>query len=55
MTESGNCGVEWASVSLPRVLLTRVDAIFEERGYSSRADYIRSAIQRQLDADEGRL
>lgn len=54
MAGNGDCGVEWVSTSLPKALIERIDAIWEARGYSSRADYIRAAIQRQLDADEGR-
>lgn len=50
--EGGNCATETTTVSLPVDLLKRVDAIFSQLGYTSRAEYIRSAIRKQLKEDE---
>ena len=52
--EIGNSATDTRTVSLPIVLLDRIDAVWRTRGYVSRADYVRAAIQRQLAQDEGR-
>lgn len=52
MAENNNCVTETTTVSLPRVLIARVDSIFESLGYTSRAEYIRAAIIKQLASDE---
>lgn len=52
--ENSTSSTETTNVSLPKVLLARVDAIFLGLGYTSRAEYIRAAIQRQLASDEVR-
>lgn len=43
---------KWKQVSLPKPLIARVDDIFEERGFSSRAEYVRIALIKQVDQDE---
>jgi metal-responsive CopG/Arc/MetJ family transcriptional regulator len=42
----------WLTIALPRALVARVEWIYEKKGYVSRADYIRAAIQKQLASDE---
>ena len=54
MQENNNPPTDTTNVSLPKVLLVRVDAIFLGLGYTSRAEYIRAAIQKQLASDEGK-
>jgi metal-responsive CopG/Arc/MetJ family transcriptional regulator len=43
---------DWAPVSLPKALLSRIDAVYEKLGYRSRAEYVRYAVLKQLDPDE---
>ena len=43
---------DWGQVSLPKTLLARVDELFKERGYRSRAEYVRIALLKQVDKDE---
>lgn len=43
---------DWAPVSLPKALLLRIGDVYEKLGYRSRAEYVRYAILKQLDADE---
>ena len=45
-------GSDWTPVSLPKGLVSRVDAVYEKLGYRSRAEYVRYAIIKQLDVDE---
>ena len=45
-------GSDWTPVSLPKGLVSRVDAVYEKLGYRSRAEYVRYAILKQLDGDE---
>lgn len=52
--ENRTSSTETTNVSLPKVLVARVDAIFLGLGYTSRAEYIRAAMQRQLVSDEVR-
>jgi hypothetical protein len=52
--ENNSSATETTTVSLPKALLARVDAILEVKGYVSRAEYVRAAIQKQLASDEGR-
>ena len=52
--ENNNSATETTTVSLPKALLERVDAISKDLGYVSRAEYVRAAIQKQLASDEGR-
>jgi metal-responsive CopG/Arc/MetJ family transcriptional regulator len=52
MAENNNCATETTNVSLPKVLLARVDTVFPRLGYTSRAEYIRAAIIKQLASDE---
>jgi hypothetical protein len=45
---------EYGVVRLPKVILSRVEAIFAKQGYTSVTDYIRAATLKQLASDEGR-
>lgn len=45
----------YVTVTIPRVLASRVDEVFAKKGYVSRADYIRAAIQLKLDFNEAKL
>jgi metal-responsive CopG/Arc/MetJ family transcriptional regulator len=49
---SGKKSSDWTPVSLPKGLVSRIDAVFGKLGYRSRAEYVRHAILKQLDGDE---
>ena len=42
------------SVKVPKALMERIEALLATRGYVSRSEYVRTAIQKQLAQDEGR-
>jgi metal-responsive CopG/Arc/MetJ family transcriptional regulator len=44
-----NGPVDYASVTLPRFLLLRVDEIYHEHGFTSRADFVKTAIRREIE------
>ena len=44
---------EWSTISMPKAILARVDAIFGRLGYVSKSEYIRAATLKQLRQDEG--
>jgi len=43
---------QWFPVALPKVMLPRIDAVFEVKGFRSRAQYVKNAVIKQLEADE---
>jgi metal-responsive CopG/Arc/MetJ family transcriptional regulator len=40
---------EYTSVTLPRFLLLRIDAVKETYGFTSRADFVKTAIRREFE------
>ena len=53
--KDGSKNSDTTSVKLPNALAARIDAVWPAQGYVSRADYIRAAIQRQLEFNEVKL
>ena len=51
---NGNGRTEMTSVKVPKALMERIEELLKVRGYVSRSEYVRTAIQRQLAQDEGR-
>jgi Arc/MetJ-type ribon-helix-helix transcriptional regulator len=47
--------VERKSVNAPLNLVERVDEVWEDAGYASRADFVRSALRRLVEKEEARL
>ena len=45
---------DYVSVTLPRELLSKVDAYKQEYGYTSRADFVKNAIRREIERLERR-
>jgi metal-responsive CopG/Arc/MetJ family transcriptional regulator len=49
-----NGRTDMTSVKVPKALMERIEALLAARGYVSRSEYVRTAIQKQLAQDEGR-
>jgi metal-responsive CopG/Arc/MetJ family transcriptional regulator len=45
---------DMTTVKVPKALMERVEALLKVKGYVSRSEYVRTAIQKQLASDEGR-
>jgi hypothetical protein len=52
--ENGNGRTEMTTVKVPKALMERIEALLRTRGYVSRSEYVRTAIQKQLASDEGK-
>jgi hypothetical protein len=52
-TENGR--TDMTTVKVPKALMERVEAILKVKGYVSRSEYVRTAIQKQLASDEVRI
>ena len=52
--KDANGRTDMTSIKVPKALMARVEALLESKGYVSRSEYVRTAIQRQLASDEGR-
>jgi hypothetical protein len=50
----GNGRTDMTTVKIPKALMERVEALLRAKGYVSRSEYVRTAIQKQLASDEGR-
>jgi hypothetical protein len=54
-TDSAENGrTDMTTVKVPKALMERVEAILKVKGYVSRSEYVRTAIQKQLASDEVR-
>jgi hypothetical protein len=54
-TNSGeNNRTDMTTVKVPKALMERVEALLKVKGYVSRSEYVRTAIQKQLALDEVR-
>jgi hypothetical protein len=49
-----NRRTDMTTVKVPKALMERVEALLKVKGYVSRSEYVRTAIQKQLASDEGR-
>ena len=49
-----NGRTDMTTVKVPKALMERVEALLKVKGYVSRSEYVRTAIQKQLASDEGR-
>ena len=49
-----NMRTDMTTVKVPKALMERVEALLKVKGYVSRSEYVRTAIQKQLASDEGR-
>ena len=47
-----NGRTDMTTVKVPKALMERVEALLKVRGYVSRSEYVRTAIQKQLASDE---
>jgi metal-responsive CopG/Arc/MetJ family transcriptional regulator len=52
--ENGNGRTDMTTIKVPKALMERVEALLKVKGYVSRSEYVRTAIQKQLAQDEGR-
>jgi len=43
---------DWFPVSIPKAILPKIDAVYELKGFRSRAAYVRNAVLKQLEIDE---
>ena len=49
-----NRRTDMTTVKVPKALMERVEALLKVKGYVSRSEYVRTAIQKQLTQDEVR-
>ena len=49
-----NGRTDMTTVKVPTALMERVEALLKVKGYVSRSEYVRTAIQKQLTSDEVR-
>ena len=49
-----NGRTDMTSVKVPKALMERIEALLKVRGYVSRSEYVRTAIQKQLASDEAK-
>ena len=42
------------TIKVPKALMERIEALLRARGYVSRSEYVRTAIQKQLASDEAK-
>ena len=51
---NGNGRTEMTTIKVPKALMERIEALLRARGYVSRSEYVRTAIQKQLASDEAK-
>ena len=49
-----NGRTDMTTVKVPKALMERVEALLKVKGYVSRSEYVRTAIQKQLASDEAK-